>query len=337
MELDIEQPAALEQWLRETGRVAGTEKLTLRNLAGGVSNRTVLLESDAGKAWVLKQALKKLRVAVDWFSDPARIEREALGMRWLAKLAPEDAITELIFQDAGHHVLAMAAVPTPHENLKTIFMNGRADQDLVWQFGSLLGTIHRRGWEERAELVSAFADRSFFESLRVEPYYRYTAAQVPDAAGFIETLIAAMQSHLLTLVHGDYSPKNILVYDGHLVLLDHEVIHFGDPAFDVGFALAHLLSKAHHLRDHRRNFASAAQTFWTAYREALSRVPWSNEIAGRCAHHTLACLLARVKGRSTLEYLSEPERATQARAVVELMKAPPSNPDALIPEFVAKL
>src|SRR5882724_1361972 len=127
MELDIELPDALELYLRETGRVGRAEKLTLRNLAGGVSNRTVLLESDAGKAWVLKQALKKLRVAVDWFSDPARIEREALGMRWLGKLAPEGAITELIFEDAENHVLAMAAVPKPHENLKTIFMAGHAD------------------------------------------------------------------------------------------------------------------------------------------------------------------------------------------------------------------
>jgi len=337
MELDIEQPEALDRWLRETGRVGPAEKLKLRNLAGGVSNRTVMLESDTGKAWVLKQALSKLRVAVDWFSDPARIEREALGMRWLAKLAPEGAITELIFEDAENHVLAMAAVPQPHENLKTIFMAGRSDQDLTWQFGALLGTIHHRSSDERAELSRAFADRSFFESLRVEPYYSYTAQQVPESEPFIRALTAEMHGCQLALVHGDYSPKNVLVYESRLVLLDHEVIHFGDPAFDVGFALAHLLSKAHHLSAHRKNFASAAQTFWTAYREALSRVPWADEIAARCARHTLACLLARVKGRSTLEYLSEPERTIQSRVVVELMKAAPPSPETLIPAFVSKL
>src|SRR5262245_15200966 len=97
--LDIEQHDALADYLRRTGRIAPDEAIAARTLAGGVSNRTVLVERPNGEAWVLKQALAKLRVAVDWFSSPERIQREALGLRWLARLAPLGTITALIFED----------------------------------------------------------------------------------------------------------------------------------------------------------------------------------------------------------------------------------------------
>src|SRR5262249_34295871 len=158
-------------------------------------------------------------------------------------------VPALVFEDRTHHVLAMTAVPRPHDNWKTLLLAGQINPEQVCQFGRLLGTIHRRSYERRAELERVFDDRSFFESLRVEPYYQYSAAQCPAAAVFLANLIAATRKRRLALVHGDYSPKNILVHASRLVLLDHEVIHFGDPAFDVGFALTHLLSKAHHVRD----------------------------------------------------------------------------------------
>src|SRR5687768_18456577 len=109
--LDIEQPAALLAYLRATGRIAPAESPRIEVLTGGVSNRTVLVERLGGERWVLKQALEKLRVAVDWFSSPARIEREALGLRHLAALAPPGAITPLVFLDPARHLLAMSAVP----------------------------------------------------------------------------------------------------------------------------------------------------------------------------------------------------------------------------------
>ncbi|MGH7214269.1 MAG: phosphotransferase family protein, partial [Tepidisphaeraceae bacterium] len=263
--LDIEQPDALITYLRETGRIARDQTPTIRILAGGVSNRTVLVERASGEAWVLKQALAKLRVKVDWFSDPARVEREALGLKYLAQLAPPGAITPLVFQDKARHLLAMQAVPQPHENWKTMLLAGRVGLDHLEQFARLLGTIHRRSHQRRDELAPIFDDRGFFESLRVEPYYAYTASQVPEAAGFYASLIADTRRRRLALVHGDYSPKNVLVHGGRLVLIDHEVIHWGDPAFDVGFALTHLLSKARHVTSKRSKLLSGAAFFWENY------------------------------------------------------------------------
>jgi aminoglycoside phosphotransferase (APT) family kinase protein len=335
IELDIERPDALLAYLRRSGHVPADEQPAITNLGGGVSNRTVLVERPGGEAWVLKQALKKLRVAVEWYSDPERIHREALGMRWLARLAPPGSTTKLIFEDHDNHILAMAAVPQPHENWKTMLLAGQLDMRQVEQFGQLLGTIHRMAYQHRDQIAAAFSDRAFFESLRIEPYYIYTWTQIPETAAFYDALIAATRSRRLTLVHGDYSPKNILIYQGRLVLLDHEVIHFGDPAFDVGFALAHLLSKAHHVRERRAAFAGAAADFWWSYRDSLGDFPWAADLEPRAARHTLGCLLARVAGRSTLEYLSDQERARQRDAAVALIGAPPLSIVELVKRFVA--
>lgn len=335
--LDIEDSAALIAWLRRRGHIAANETPRCTNLHGGVSNRTVLVERDSGEAWVLKQALAKLRVAADWHSDPRRVHREALGLRWLEHLAPAGTIPPLVFEDDEHHLLAMRAVPHPHENWKSALLARGPDSDHVRQFGDLLGMIHRRSTERRDELASEFSNRSFFEGLRLEPYYRYTAAQHPGARAFFDELIAETLATRTALVHGDYSPKNILVHQGRLVLLDHEVIHFGDPAFDVGFSLTHLLSKARHCRTHRSAFLDAARLHWRSYATVAGELAAVPASVSRAARHTLGCLLARVDGRSPLEYLTPDERDAQRRDVLELIQRPPANVPALIDSVAALL
>lgn len=335
--LDIEDFEALVGYLRRAGWIGPDESPKLTNLAGGVSNRTVLLERAGGEAWVLKQALERLRVRVEWRSDPRRIEREALGMRRLAEIAPPGAITPLIFVDPSQHLLAMDAVPKPHENWKSILMSGRLEEDHVAQFAELLAAIHRAGHHRRDQFALEFEDRSHFESLRLEPYYLYSAERMPAAAPFIERLVDDTRATRYTLVHGDYSPKNVLVHGGRIVLLDHEVIHFGDGAFDLGFALTHFLSKANHLRAMRDQFADAARFFWERYYEEVRNEPWSAALEPRACRHTLACLLARCIGRSPLEYLSPPAAATQANSASSMMDDPPQRMTDLIDRFVRQV
>ena len=334
---DIEQPGVLARYLREHALVAVDADIRCSVLTGGVSNRAVLVERSDGEAWVVKQALPQLRTAVAWFSDPQRIHREADGLRWLARLAPPGTITPLVFEDHTHHLLGMHAVPQPHHNWKTALLAGDVRIEHCDQWGRLLGTIHTRAFAERDDVAPVFRDRSFFESLRIEPYYRYTAAQVPAAAPFIQQLIDRTLASELTIVHGDYSPKNVLVYDDRLVLLDHEVIHWGDPAFDLGFSLTHLLSKAHHLEAQRAAFAAAAERHWHAYHEATADVDAFRGVEKRAVRHTLACLLARVRGRSTLEYLNDRERHRQEQVVLALMGRTPGTIPELISAFIARI
>ncbi len=340
--LDIENREALVVYLRDTGRIAPDESVEVRTLAGGVSNRTVLVRRPAGESWVLKQALPKLRVQVDWFSDPRRNEREAAGLRALEQLAPPGSIPPLVFEDRQQHLLAMEAVPEPHENWKSRLLAGQVETRRIAQFAELLGTIHAHASQRAGELAEQFSDRQYFESLRLEPYYEFAATQAPEADTFLRQLVDETRATRVTLVHGDYSPKNILLHAATMLLVDHEVIHWGDPAFDLGFSLTHLLSKAHLLVEHRTVFAHAARQYWQRYFETLQRVaeqtlPWAGGLEQRVVRHTLACLLARVAGRSPLEYLDQLHRRRQREAVVPLMRCPPTTVDELTDQFLARL
>src|SRR5437763_14438678 len=114
-QLDIEKPAVFRPYLASAGLLADGEVVTVTVLPGGVSGRTVLVEWPGGRGRVFKQALPRLRVAVDWFSDPARIHREAEGLRRVAPLAPPGSVPAVVFEDLREHVLGMDAVPRPHD------------------------------------------------------------------------------------------------------------------------------------------------------------------------------------------------------------------------------
>jgi 5-methylthioribose kinase len=333
-QVDIEQPGVLATYLAERGLIGAAETPEVRVLGGGVSNRTVLVVRSDGSAWVAKQALHKLRVQTEWWCSPERIHREAAGLRVLNELLPPGTTPLFVDEDHAAHVLVMTAVPQPHTNWKELLLAGQIEDAHIAQFGSLLGTMHREGYHRRDAISRAFGDMTYFDALRLEPYYRYTSAQVPPAAGFYAQLIDATAQRRLTLVHGDYSPKNVLVHHDGLVLLDYEVIHYGDPAFDLGFGLTHLLSKAHHLPPYRAGLAQAARHFWLHYSAALGDILWQAELEPAAVRHTLGCLLARVDGRSPLEYLSRPEQARQRAAVVALMARPPETIDALVRQFL---
>ena len=363
--MDIEQSDQLLTWLHLHHHIADWEHPDITKLPGGVSSRCILIHREPPYPdWVMKQSLEKLRVEVDWFSDPERIHREAAGIRTLGQLLPAGTVPALYFEDHEEHLLAMAAVPRPHENWKSLLLSGIVSRSHVKQFAQLLNLIHFEAAKKSNTLALAFRDSTNFESLRLAPYFTYTAEQVPCARGFINGLVQQTRKRQLTLVHGDYSPKNILIYNERLVLLDHEVIHWGDPAFDVGFALAHLLSKAHHLLPQRNVLRNAAKYFWRIYKngnfvergdreqvrfehwdsrdeqmhhEQPGIEQWRQDLEHFAVRHSLACLLARVAGKSPLEYLTEKEREVQRVIVTDLMDHCPNTIDTLINSFVDRL
>jgi 5-methylthioribose kinase len=364
--VDIERPEQLLSYLRDCGHVERDESPQLERLQGGISNKTVLVTRENGEQWVLKQALEKLRVDVEWLSDQRRIHREASGMRVLVRLLPSGAVPRLLFEDFDNHLLAMTAVPEPHSNWKTLLLSGDVREQHVDEAARLLSLIHSRSSDELDGLEGDFGDQGYFQSLRLEPYYLYSGEQLPDVRDFLGELATETLERRDSLVHGDYSPKNLLVpnpsstgamgkdearpcgrreRDAHLVpddnpglgaqlvLLDHEVVHLGDPAFDVGFFMTHLLSKAHHLASSRDRFCSAAGRFWERYREGIEDVRWLAGFEQRAVRHTVACLLARAVGRSRLEYLDEHARVRQAIVSSALVQRLPGSIPELIDDF----
>ena len=332
MSLDIEDFAALHDYLAE--RVRGNEAVSFQKLSGGVSNRTVKVVWSDGRSWVLKQALAKLRVDAEWFSSPDRIFIEANALRAFGRLTPQGTTPAYLFQDDENYLIGMEAIPEPHENWKSILLSGQILAEHFEKFGALLGTIHSKSSQPGVEEREKFANTRTFESLRLEPYYLYSARSTPAAAQFLRELAEDVLRNKISLVHGDFSPKNTLIYRGNLVLLDYEVVHFGDPAFDVGFALAHFLSKAHHLEQHRTRLADASMLFWRAYHVKVAQECWASTVEQRVVRNTLACLLARAVGKSPLEYLTHTEIERQRDVVLSLIFSPPANVAHLITEFL---
>jgi 5-methylthioribose kinase len=320
--VDIEDPVALLPYLRAHDLIGSGNTPRMTRLGGGVSNRIVLVEPAGSTAFVLKQALAKLRVEWDWFGSPGRIHCEAEGVRALQELAPRGSITALLFEDFQEHIIALSAVPMPHCTWKETLLTGAPRRRQFRMFGQLLGEIHARSCNS-VKLARAFDDRSNFESLRLEPYYRFSASRLPAAGNFLDGLIEETLSNRICLVHGDYSPKNILVREGKFVLVDHEVIHYGDPAFDVGFALTHLLAKALHREPLRRCLIEGARLCTRAYLLCLRKAAFDPDFEARACRHTIGCLLARVLGRSPLEYLSETERERQIGIAMDLRSMSP--------------
>lgn len=332
--INIEDPSALLRYLRQQAHIGANETPALRALAGGVSNRTVHVQRQNGEAWVLKQALAKLRVEVDWFSAPERIHREAAGLRWLGQIIPGQ-VPQFVFADEKQHILGMSAVPQPHQNWKTALLDGRASTEQARAFGRLLASIHS-AVDRFPALQDEFADRRFFEELRLEPYYSYTASQVPQARAFLEQLIEDTRDRRLALVHGDYSPKNVLISQGKLILLDFEVIHFGDPAFDIGFSFAHFLAKAYFLPTARSDFLGMARAYWRAYYQGLNPQMRAT-VVEPAPRHTLACVLARMAGRSPLEYLDQAQRSALKRIALELIEQELADMETLLERYEARL
>jgi fructosamine-3-kinase len=283
--------------------------LQVTPLGGGVSNIVVLAEAPHVRA-VLKQALEKLRVEQDWFCSRDRIFNEVTGLRALASLLPAAAVPAVLFEDREQCLFAMEAAPRDAPNLKDLLLAGRAPAGVGATLGSYLGqwvaaTYQRPEWRE------TFGSLEIFDNLRLDPYYRATALRHPDLAPHFESLIEECSARRVALVHGDYSPKNVLLWDGRPTLIDLEVAHFGDPSFDAAFFTNHLVLKSFYRPSSRAAFAAMAAEFWTALRAALpAGLDWFEPATIR---HLGCLMLARVDGKSPAEYLRDPELRGRVR------------------------
>lgn len=335
--INIENHDQLARFLIAERLCSDPERVYFENLFGGVSNRTVKVNFTDGRKWVAKQALTKLRVKEDWFSDPDRIHREAEGLRQLAQLTEQGSVPPFIYENVPHHILIMGAVAEPHENYKTLLLKKDPVPKFAAQFANLLADIHLNSFRRKEKLSSLFSDTSYFENLRLDPYYRFSAERLPEASFFLQELIRRTRARKLTLVHGDFSPKNILIHDQRLILLDHEVIHFGDPAFDIGFAMAHFFGKALFRISHRQSFFDMAQLFWRTYIDRTGSGAWAENLEFHCLNNLLGCLLARAIGKSPLEYLNEGQRHLQKTVVSSLIRDVPGTMDELFLQYKEQL
>lgn len=318
-------------YLRSSGRLPAGVGVSVRELSGGVSNLVLRVDAEDRPPFVVKQCRERLRVAVEWRARLDRIWVEHATLRVLVELLPPEAVPELLFEDRDEYLFAMTCAPDDSETWKTRLLRGDADPAISAKLGTYLATIHAEAPLHPSRGPS-LADTSLFDELRVDPYYRTTARAHPRLAPQFDALLTAMDLPLerRALVLGDFSPKNILVHSGGLVLLDFECAHLGDPGFDLGFFMSHLALKRIHRVISDDQYRSLAESFLGAYFDRLGdRLGPAVEVERRGVAHTAACLLARVDGKSPVEYLDGPGREVARRSALALFDQAPDRWDAL--------
>jgi aminoglycoside phosphotransferase (APT) family kinase protein len=299
-------------------------------LSGGVASdiaRVVV----GGKSYCVKFALEKLRVAADWHAPVHRSHAEYAWLSVAGRVAPGSAPELHGYSEAGHG-FAMSFVTGADVRLwKTSLLNGDQVRNDAARVADVLGRVHAAGAAANFDR-SLFNNSADFHAIRVEPYLLFTAQRHPSVAPRLLQLAASLDAARTSLVHGDVSPKNILLRADQPILLDAECASMGDPCFDVAFCLNHLILKSVHLAKSRARLRESVLEFWQAY---APHVGWEDPSAleVRTAALLPALMLARIDGKSPVEYLSEPERAWVRAKSLSLLE----HPEERLRDLVSKL
>ena len=311
-------PEAVLDFLHRSGLAQAGETPRAEPLAGGVSSDIWRVRLARG-ALCVKRALPRLRTAQRW---EAPVERNRFERRWIEtanRIVPGIAPRVLAGDDAAgcFAMEDLGALPLWKSELAA----GRADAGFARTLGERLARIHAATAGDAA-IAAEFATDASFHALRLEPYLLATARAHADLAVRLEALAARTAATRLALVHGDVSPKNILVGPGGPVLLDAECAWYGDPAFDLAFCLNHLLLKCLWVPTATRGFLDCYEALSVAY---LQHCSWedASAIEARAASLLPGLLLARVDGKSPVEYVTDPSQKNRVRRVARALVAQP--------------
>ncbi len=273
----------------------------VRPLLGGVSSDVLLLEPET-RPFVLKRARGRLRVKDAWYADVRRNRTEQACLRYLSGILPK-AVPEVLYDNPGLCFFCMEYLGPEFINYKELLLSGCVPPDRATHAGWMLGTLHRNSWND-ASLAGGFDTTEQFWALRLEPYLITAGLRNPALHDLLCTEANRIAECRRALVHGDYSPKNILIGNNRVVILDCEVAWFGDPVFDVAFFLNHFMLKAIHLPHLAAALLASLNHAWTAYVQALG-VERLGDMPQRLGRLVPMLMLARIDGKSPVEYLHD--------------------------------
>ena len=290
-------------------------------LAGGVSSDIWRVGLRRGTI-CMKRALPKLRVQMDWIAPVERNQYEIAWFRTVAEIAPA-AVPKILGTDAPHGLFVMEYLPPESYRLwRSELQAGRAEPAIAAQVGRLLAKIHA-ATAKRSEMAEMFPTDDIFRAIRLEPYLEATVRRHPDLAGPLTRLVTTTASRKLALVHGDVSPKNILIGLNGPVFLDAECAWYGDPAFDLAFCLNHLLLKCLWTPTSAHDFLACFDSMYKTYVTGVSWEPPA-DLEARAAALLPALFLARIDGKSPVDYVTQELDKERVRRISRplIQKAP---------------
>lgn len=315
----IDQLLNLREVMVRAGMEINDDPVVIEKLEGGVSS-IILKVLSASKTYCIKQALPVLKVAKVWHAPVERIYSEINWLKAVAQILP-GMVPEVLGVDRLTNSFIMPFFPPEHySNWKTELFSEKADISFAASVGKSLAQIHS-ATANSENIRNTFDNDDIFYALRLEPYFIECANIYPGIADHLKALVARTQSLKISLIHGDISPKNILAGPNGPVFLDAECAVYGDPAFDVAFCLHHILFKSIVKPDSTFELLEAFDALSASY---LSGVTWESRepVEMRIAGLLPALMLARISGKSPLDYLDSNTRQISLGIAMQLINSP---------------
>lgn len=309
--LDVNNFLKLKRYLLERNIASSDSSLLIEPLAGGVSNSVLKISCDKGE-FVLKQALPKLKVKSEWLSDVERTNIEKKALKFLERILP-GVTPKLIYEDEANFLLIMECAPPNSVTWKSLLMTQNCDAVVGKSIGRVLGSLHQNTHDlEEAKII--FGNKQFFHQLRIEPFFAFLKLKYPDLKNKIDRHIETCLAREDAIVTGDFSPKNILVDGDKVMLIDFEITHYGDSSFDLGFLTTHLILKSIFAHQARSSYYQLLRETIEGYFSCAHFAP--REESEKLAVSQLAwLLLARVDGKSPVEYITREDQKLLIRSV----------------------
>ena len=301
---------SVKEFMRRSGLVDLAGRLEFQRLTGGVSS-DIWLVSTGSESFCVKRALPQLRVAADWYAPVQRNTFESAWLRTVGAFMPE-SVPKILYEEQDQAMFAMEYLPPDkYENWKQMLSRGIVHLETAVDIGARLARIHSVTAPSKI-LPHQFATDAIFNAIRIEPYLLTTARAHPDIAAKLNAVAERTKRTKLALVHGDVSPKNILIGTAAPVFIDAECAWFGDPAFDLCFCLNHMLLKCIMVPARTGEFLNAFQLMSRAY---LNEVGWEDpqQLEERAASLLPALFVARVDGKSPVEYVNADRQRSLVR------------------------
>jgi 5-methylthioribose kinase len=354
------QDATLPDYVRTLGLVGRAEPLVVEPAGDGNINWVRRVRAPSGRSWIVKQA----RPALERFPEyRASTERIVFEHRWLEVARPLDrgrVCPEVVCFDEQRRVLVLEDLGAA-ERLDHALARGADVVPALRALANLLGALHASTAGRHAELAPRFrndemrrlhGDHVFHLPFRANDFPLADALRAAAERVWADGDLVALADRAYVryleprgaLVHGDVQAGNVLLAARGPVLLDAEIAHVGDPAFDVGTLVAHVVLAAI-----GRGAPAAAMPAVRAVLESHAvgaAALGADTVAGlasagdvsfaEVARYAAIEVLRRTIGAARVAAVADPEAALAALALaIDLIRTPPADLDAFASALAA--
>ena len=273
-----------------------------KKLTGGVSSEVYHVKTIKNN-YCIKRSLKRLLVKKKWIVNTNRIKFEYLWLKHCQNILKRNIPNTYEFNNKKKYIVMEYLKTSQYKTLKQLYFNKIININTIRSISKHLYKIHSNSSNYKTKKTFEGNYKNFYD-LRLDPYFNEVGRVYPKYKGYIKKINESYIKHSNTLVHGDFSPKNILVGKNKIIYLDAECCNFGDPVFDLVFFTNHLLIKSIFFKDKSQEFIKLYISFYKEYLSNLSTKNFNSYI-DRIIKMTPIMLLSRVDGKSPVEYINK--------------------------------